>query len=64
MPSAVISGKIHKFLGSLADFLSTLAFLYCHCIFEPYIPAQLLVLTLYIFTFICINVLWIYNLEQ
>ena len=33
-PSAEFSGKMHKFLISLADCLSTLAFLCCHYIFD------------------------------
>ena len=33
-PSAEFSGKMCKFLISLADFLLTLAFLYCHDIFD------------------------------
>ena len=38
-PSAEFSSKMHKFLISLADFLSTLVFLYCHYIFD-YIPCH------------------------
>ena len=64
MPSAEISGKMHKCLRSLAGFLLVLAFLYCHYIFESFVPAWLLVLTLYIFTSIRINFLFIYSLEQ
>ena len=33
-PSAEFSGKMHKFLISLADFLSALTFLCCHYIFD------------------------------
>ena len=36
-PGPKFSGKMCKFLRSLADFLSALAFLYCHYIFESYV---------------------------
>ena len=36
-PSAEFLGKIHKFLRSLADLLSVLAFFGCHYIFDSYV---------------------------
>ena len=36
-PSAKFSGKMHKFLRSLAEYLVSLAFLYCCYIFDLYI---------------------------
>ena len=35
--SAEFSGKMHKLLRSLADFLLVLAFLCCHHIFDSYV---------------------------
>ena len=36
-PSAKFSGKMRKFLRSLAEYLASLAFLYCRYIFDLYI---------------------------
>ena len=35
-PSAEFSGKMHRTLRSLAEYLATLAFLCCHYIFDSY----------------------------
>ena len=53
--SAEFSGKIHKFLRSLAAVIISLTHM---------LPARLLALTLYICTFIHSNVLCFYSLKQ
>ena len=61
--SAEFSGKIRNFLGSLPEFLSALAFLCCHYMFDSIsfislshiLPGWFLALTLYMCTFIYLN---------
>ena len=64
-PSAEFSGKIHKILRSLAEYLAALGFLCCHYIFDSYIT----ILPAWLFNTICILlfsfcVCAFYSLEQ
>ena len=56
-------GKMQKVLTSLADFLSTMAFLCCHYIFD-HIYCHYSFILLYMCTSIRINFLCDYILEQ